>query len=627
MGIRSRAMLVRTSALLVLAGLIGVGLVRPGIPSPEPTVYEFLLAWQSQNYQQAARLTTGNPAIVARELASAYTRLDAADLYLEMRGVSQHGRTATASFEASIDLAASSLTWSYPNELALRDGPHGWRVRWSPSVIVPGMTSKEQLAVVSSWDPRSQLLDSAGQPLTVPSPVYQVGVVPGTLTNPYRTADELADVTHLLSAQVAGQMDQGLSGEFLPLLTLSPSEYAELKTQLGHIPGVQVRRRTERLFRSIAPDVVGTVGTETASVLRINGVEYRPGTTVGLSGLQQTFQRQLTGEPRTDVVLQQAGHPAVDLKTWSGSPGKPVHTTLNSAVQLAADQALAHVGTSAAIVAVQASTGKILAVASHNQGKLPDLNPLSGQYQPGQAFTIVSSAAILSAGHLSLSDPVPCPPSNSVDGRSFSNEPSVSGLGANPSFQADFAHACSTAFAGGLAQSLSQADLAAASKEFGIGGWELPVSNYFAGSIPMPVSQGKLAADVIGTGDVRVSPLGMALAASVVDSGRWHSPSLVAGLTDSSASERFAANPQVLSELRSLMRAAARTAANRAADVGGNVYGQMGSAPYGTHQLRVHWFVGYQGDVAFAVVELGKSSSASASALAGSFLQNIHAGS
>ena len=53
---------------------------------------------------------------------------------------------------------------------------------------------------------------------------------------------------------------------------------------------------------------------------------------------------------------------------------------------------------SAAIVAVQASTGKILAVASHTASGMPGLSPLAGQYQPGQAFTIVSSAAILSAG-------------------------------------------------------------------------------------------------------------------------------------------------------------------------------------------------------------------------------------
>ena len=160
-----------------------------------------------------------------------------------------------------------------------------------------------------------------------------------------------------------------------------------------------------------------------------------------------------------------------------------------------------------------------------------------------------------------------------------------------------------------------------------MGGWELPVSDYFAGEIGQPTGAGKLAADMIGTGDVRVSPLGMALAASVVDSGGWHSPSLVTGLADASSTPRASTSPQVLSELRALMHAAASTGSNAVADVGGSVYGQMGSAPYGSGHLWLSWFVGYQGNVAFAAVELGKSPSAAASALAGSFLQNVRAGS
>ena len=192
---RSRAMLARMSAVVLLAGIVGVGLVRPGVPSAEPTVSQFLLAWESRQYLKAAELTTGSPHAVAAELASAYERLDASDLNLSMRGVSQQGKAASASFHASIDLAGSGLTWSYANSFALRDGSSGWRVVWSPSVIVPGMTDREQLAVVSSWDQRSQLLDSAGQPLTVPSTVYQVGVVPDELTDLDATADGLADAT------------------------------------------------------------------------------------------------------------------------------------------------------------------------------------------------------------------------------------------------------------------------------------------------------------------------------------------------------------------------------------------------------------------------------------------------
>ena len=622
---RSRAMIARVSAAVVLAALVGVGIARPGVPSAEPTVTQFLLAWESRHYLQAAELTNGKPKMVATELANAYERLDAADVDLTMQGVSQHGKTAEARFGVAIDLGASGLTWSYQNRFSLTDGGHGWRVQWSPSVIVPGMANGEQLAVVSSWDPRSQLLDSAGNSLALLSKVYKVGVIPGRLKNAELTAKDLASVTKIPEDQIEGQMDQGLSAAFLPLLTLSPATYSEMGAKLSRIPGLLIKQQRERLFDSIAPDVVGTVGTETARLLRVNGEQYRPGTTVGLSGLQQAFQGQLIGTPETEVILQRSGLATVRLKKWPGSAGKAVHTTLNSAVQIAADNALPR-QTSSAIVAVQAGTGKILAVASRTPGGMPGISPLAGAYKPGQAFTIISTAAILSAEQLPPDHPVPCPASNPTDGRTFRNDPPVPGPGAKFSFRSDFAYACSTAFAGGLAQLLSASDLLKASQEFGVGGWQLPRSKYFAGQVARPANSGILAEDVIGSGGVRVSPLGMALAAAVVDSGHWHAPSLVTDQADPSTTPRATASPQVLAELRSLMRTAATTGSNAVADVGGDVYGQVGSAPYGSGHWLLNWFVGYRQGVAFAVVELSKSVPKSAAALAGSFLHNLQAG-
>lgn len=625
-GPRSRVRWARLGAGVIVAGLVGVGLVRPGVPSAEPTVTQFLLAWQSRHYLAAAELTTGPPGTVAAQLARAYQRLDASDLTLSMRGISQHGKTASAQFEASIDLGGSGLTWSYANSFAMADGSSGWRVQWSPSVIVPGMTDREQLAVISKQPARAQLLNSAGKPLEVLSKVYEVGVYPGRLTDLQLTAAELGAVTKIQSSQIAGQMQQSLPSAFLSLLTLSPHQYAQMSDELSRIPGLQIRQRTERLFESIAPDVVGSVGTETASVLRLDGEPYRPGTTVGESGLQLAFQRELTGTPETEVVLQQSRGSAVVVKKWLGTPVKSVRTTLNSTVQTAADRALSQLPNSAAIVAVQASTGKILAVASRKAGQLPALNPLDGQYEPGQAFTIISSAAVL-AGGISTKAQIPCPASNPVDGKTITNDPPVTGLGSTPSFEADFAHGCSSAFAG-LALSTSAIELAQASQEFGINdGWSLPVSDSYAGQLGQTSDAAERATAVIGLGGVRVSPLGMALAAAVVDSGRWHAPSLVAGLGDPSTTPPAAASTLVLTELRALMRSGATTGANSVADVGGKVYGQAGNAPYSGKRIRISWFVGYEGGIAFAVAELSKSAGTAAAPLVGSFLQNVRAGS
>jgi cell division protein FtsI/penicillin-binding protein 2 len=619
-------MIVRIAAIAVLAAVVGVGLFQGGEPSAEATVYRFLLDWEQGQYHGAAELTTGRPVAVANALAGAYRQLDASNLVLAMERINQQGSTASAQFTASIDLGSSGLVWTYQGSLRMRDAGSGWQVIWSPSVIVPGMAGVDRLAVVTSMPSRSQLLAAGGQPLTVPSDTYQVGVIPDQLADPAETAADLAAVTQLPAGQVEGQIEAARPTDFFELITLSPAEYDALRGKLTGIPGLRVRMVKERLFDSIAPEVVGTVGTEIAKTLRDNGLPYRPGATVGQSGLQQTFQHQLTGTATTQVVLENGeGHEIQVLHRWQGIPGKPVHTTLQANVQIAADDALAQLPTSAAIVAVQPTSGRILAVASHDPGGLPPLNPLAGRYQPGQAFTIISSAAILATG-LGPDNLVPCPAINPVYGDSFVNVPPERNLGASPPFSKDFAYACSTAFAA-LSMRLTAADLTRAADEFGIGAaWQLPVSSYFAGSIG--ASNGsELAADAIGSGSVRVSPLAMALAAAVVDSGRWRDPSLVIGGADPSNVTTQVVSAHVLTGLQGLMRDAVAHGSGADADAGGHVYGQVGIAPYGIgSRKRVSWFVGYRGDVAFAVIELVGSPYDSAAPLAGTFLHDIQDG-
>ena len=87
---------------------------------------------------------------------------------------------------------------------------------------------------------------------------------------------------------------------------------------------------------------------------------------------------------------------------------------------------------------------------------------------------------------------------------------------------------------------------------------------------------------------------------------------------------------QVIGDLRKLMRSAVRHGAGRAADVGGSpVFGQVGSSVLspGGKGMRTSWFVGYQGKIAFAVVELTRSPSMSAAPLAGAFLRDLRTGS
>ncbi len=612
-------------AVVIIAGLVGTG---PSGDSVTASVKAFLLDWENGDYAAAAAMTTGDHAVVAAALRSTYRQLGAEDLILGMGPLAQSGAgpqpitvrgdTARVIFNATIDLGRGGLIWRYQGAFTMRRGSTGWRVVWAPSVIVPGLGPGERLAVVTTTPRRAALLDSAGRPLLVPSRVVQVGVIPATVTSPARTARRLAAATGLPLAdadEMASQIQAWPPRSFLELVQLSPSGYARLRAALRQVPGLRVRDVTRRLFVSTVPAVTGTVGTEIAKVLIADGQPYQPGATVGLSGLEQAYQAELAGTATTEVIVQdRAGRRVAVLGRWPGRPGRPVRTTIDAAIQRAAQRAVAGAGTSAAVVAVNSgggnsgrtAAGRVLAVATGRAGGMPAVSPLTGGYQPGQAFTVISAAALLASGSVGPGNPVPCHATNQVGGQTFSNVPAVH-LRANPTFASDFAHACSTAFVGPSLY-LSGPRLTAVARQFGIGApWRLPVPA-FAGYVGGSAGQGQLAAEVIGGGTVRVSPLDMALAAAAADSGFWAPPSLVAGAPPR-PSPVAALRGRVAGQLRALMGAAVRSGAAAGARMRG-LYGQVGVAPLPGHRgIRAVWFVGYRGSVAFAVMVLSRSAS------------------
>jgi cell division protein FtsI/penicillin-binding protein 2 len=584
-------------------------------------VKAFLLAWQQQQYTAAGALTTAAPGTVAADLKNATSQLDAAQLFLTMGSVVQHRGAAEASFTASVDLAQQGRVWKYQGRFGLRRVNGDWRVQWAPSVIHPSLGQGERLAVVTTFPPRAPVLDAAGAPLQMPAPAYLLGVWPGRLADEAATARKLAKLAHLQAGQVLGQIAAAPPRQFLRLATVDPATYAILRARLRTVPGLVVRQVSQRLFRSKASGLVGEVGSEIDPMLRADGALYAPGTTVGRSGLQQAYQRQLLGRPATEVVVvNQAGAQTAVLAQWPGTPGTPVRTTIDSKMQDAALAALDGGPDSGEIVAVRASTGEVMAVAQRQASVLlPAAGALNAKLVPGMAFTIVSAAALLSTGKLAASTPIPCASSFSVGGQTFTSY----GKGAERPFSADFADGCATAFAG-LSEGLTATRLAQVARAFGIGSdmSQLPVPA-FSGSVPAAAGLADLAAATIGQGQVRMSLLSMAMVAAVVDSGGWHAPQVVKDAADPASDPAAVLGRGTMSTLRGLMRGAVRSGAARAASVpGAPVYGQVGLVRAGSGWMS--WFAGYRGDIAVAVIQSGKTPRLSAAALAGAFFSTAN---
>jgi cell division protein FtsI/penicillin-binding protein 2 len=383
------------------------------------------------------------------------------------------------------------------------------------------------------------------------------------------------------------------------------------------VPGLGYVRQTERLFDSMAQQTVGAVGTEISPVLRAEGAAYQPGMTVGQSGLEQTYQDDLVGTPTTSVVvLNSAGAQVATLWNSPGEAGTPVRTTLSTKDQEAAAAALADQPGSGEIVAVDAGNGDIRALASHQSGATQLPSALNGKIAPGMSFSIVSAAALLSDG-VPEKEPLPCQPTTTVGGVTFSYQAAAS---TTSTFASDFAAGCGTAFAT-LSRTLSASQLTSVERAFGIGAtWNLKVPS-FSGSASTASGAADLAAQTIGQSGVLMSPLGMAMVAAEVDAGVGRSPQLVVGGAPSTWSAPLSASS--LTDLRQLMRLAVVSGAAHPADLPApQVYGQAGTVKTGAHSY-LSWFVGYRGGMAVAAIETGTTAIQAAAALAGVFLKTV----
>jgi cell division protein FtsI/penicillin-binding protein 2 len=396
--------------------------------------------------------------------------------------------------------------------------------------------------------------------------------------------------------------------QFVAVMTVpDDANYAQnLRPALYDIPGTQFVRRTAR--QGLTPDlnahIIGSVGPITAEQLKSLGQPYEATDLVGQTGLESAYERQLAGTPGGSVrVVDATTHTVATPISIPAQPGADVHTTLDPRVQLAAEGALNGVTQPAAIVAMKASTGEVLAAVSRPTAT-PFNRALAGQYPPGSTFKVITAADLLANG-LNPDSPATCPPTISVGGRTFRNFEGE----AQPSLplRRAFAVSCNTAFIG-LAAPLTPQSLVSTASQFGFGTDPKMGLAASSGRVPLPSTDLDKAATAIGQAQVQASPLEMCSVAAAVDAGTYHAPRLVGGAPDDSVPPT-PLNPTVVTGLRQMMGEVVSAGTGVPAAVPGKpqVSGKTGTAEFGSgNPPSTHaWFIGFQGDVAFAVLVEG----------------------
>jgi cell division protein FtsI/penicillin-binding protein 2 len=608
----------RAAAAAVTLGLLTGGLTGCSKDDPGDTLKQFLDGWQSGNLSKVGFITAAGAPVSADEVTKQLTALKG-DLAKQPVAVSKVGDAKTSGDNATTAIKVNwtlpgGVPWSYQSAVRLtKQKSKTWQVIWEPAIVQGDLTAGDQLKLRRTSAKRASILDGTGQPLVSTRPVVVVGVTPERVTDVAQLQKDLATAFTTINAKVelstlADKIKQAKPDAFVELVTLRQPDYDKIRSKVESLKGTVTRDENRELAptRAFARALLGTADAATRDDIDAHPGEVAQGDVVGHGGLQQKYDSVLRGTTGLSVVIARTApdNSKQENPVFSTKPvdGKPLKTTLDIATQNAADQALSTEKQPGSLVAIRVTDGAVLAVANGPDGGGVD-TALTGQVPPGSTFKTISAYGLLQQKAVQADTPVDCPATVDVNGQKFKNSHDEA-FGKVP-FHVDYAKSCNTAFVG-LAPKLGADGLHKAAAALGLGApWNMGV-DAFSGKVSPADSPPELAAAAFGQGATVVSPIAMASATAAIARGQFKQPKLVLDpAPQNPAPDGQQLDADAVGALRSMMgevvTAGTGTALKNAP--GGKVFGKTGTAEFQTGSADTHsWFIGYQGDIAFAVM-------------------------
>lgn len=573
-------------------------------PDPAPTVAAFVAAWSHRDWAAMAALVEHPPADFASLNAGVLTDLGAtsASYSAGTAQTASGGTRAAAPVTETYHLPVLGA-WTVHGTLSLVLLHGKWKVAWSPAAIDPALGKGGHFTVRFDWPARAAVLAADGTPISPSSPTSVVVGLEGQYLKDTTTLTRDLVAAGAPAASVASAIAAAHTAPtaFEAVFTVSWSRYEQLRPTLYPIPGVFFRAQGGSGSSAPAPlaAIVGTLGAISKTELRKLGAPYTADSVVGQSGIEQLDERQLAGTPGVAIsVVGPTGNTLRTLVDVPPKPGAPVRTTIDLAVEQDAASALASAPNLAALVAIDARTGRVLAAANTSQGE--DL-ALEGEQPPGSTMKMITSTALIEKG-LTPESAATCPPVVVVDGESLHNDsPDESA----PNLLAAFTVSCNTAFIGLTMANLGDTSLHAAAAQYGLGGTWNPGAPAFTGSVPVNDGQTDLAASAIGQSRVVMNPLDLAMVAADIDTGTERLPWIAQGApTEHAATSSLPAN--VVPDLHEMMLSVVQHGTASGVGLPAGTYAKTGTAEYGSgsgsNLLIDAWLAGFNGNVAFAMV-------------------------
>jgi penicillin-binding protein 2 len=502
--------------------------------------------------------------------------------------------------------------------------------------------------------PRGRILDREGRVLADNFPAFSVLLMregPSALS-PERV-DGIARGLDLDPADLQHQIERAEKlPRFQPVILKQSATLEDIAFVESHrveYPDLDLLQVQQRSYpkQKIAAAMLGYVGEVSEEMVAKRGSHYRPGDVVGKSGIERAYDSILEGrDGMRRVIVDSRGQEMGSMTTINALPGNDLRLTIDLDLQMVAEAALGD--QSGAVVALDPSTGEVLAMASHpsfdpndfarrmdaatwkgltSDPQKPLMNKaIQAQLAPGSVFKIITGTAALETGTIKPSYTLQCPGFVNIYGHTYHDWVWSRGHGhGTVDFHRAIVHSCDVYFYT-LGKLLGIEKISYFAHRLGLGartGIDLPGED--SGVVPSPSwvrrvfkrqwYAGETISVAIGQGAVAVTPLQIAYAISgIVSGGDFRRPHLAfrdqllalgAKPEEGDNDRRFPLSEQTVDALSSAMWGVVNEGGTGAAayEPGLDIAGKTGTAQVVSvelqqaakkHEYRNNaWFVGY----------------------------------
>jgi cell division protein FtsI/penicillin-binding protein 2 len=254
---------------------------------------------------------------------------------------------------------------------------------------------------------RGKIYDRNGELLATNDVQYELGISPPNVTNPDEVVETLSDLLNTSSTDIREKLATA-KAKSLPYVFIDRPVSADIGNQIKALRD-SGKKRLNGVDLTPIPHRVYPGGALAAQLLGFVGYNDQ-GRQVGYFGVEGFYNDLLAGRPvegiERTVPFEAQRDPTPDQ-------GADLYLTIDRDIQYTVETAMADAinqygAESGSIVVMDPRTGEILGMASwptfdpNNYVKFPPANPedpaVSGQYEPGSTFKILTMAAALDAG-------------------------------------------------------------------------------------------------------------------------------------------------------------------------------------------------------------------------------------